>query len=184
MLKKVFIITVIFISLLLLCSCSSKRGENALDNIFNKERQLANERISDLLKSSENQDVNATKKLFSENIIEKIPGFENQVVNLFDYFEGAVVFWDDTEQPATSEKYRGDEQQLFLMSSFDVETTVTTYRIYIYDCAIDTLSPKNEGIWSLYIIKLEDDTDPDIVYRGDCKKTPGINIGIKNVLDW
>ena len=41
---------------------------------------------------------------------------------------------------------------------------------------------KNIGIWSFYIIKLQDDTDPQFAYRGDDKFTPGINFNKKNVI--
>ena len=35
---------------------------------------------------------------------------------------------------------------------------------------------------SLYIVIKSDDTDPNYAYRGDDKNTPGINIGIKNII--
>lgn len=46
----------------------------------------------------------------------------------------------------------------------------------------DTANIDNLGIHSLYIIKSEEDTDISFAYWGDGKDTPGINIGIKNVL--
>ena len=40
------------------------------------------------------------------------------------------------------------------------------------------------GIKSLYVIRFEDDTDPQMAYRGDGKNTPGVNINKrKNVPD-
>ena len=61
-------------------------------------------------------------------------------------------------------------------------TDKQTYRIAIQDCVIDETNSANVGIWSLYIIKMEDDTDPSFAYWGDGKNTPGININIKNNL--
>ena len=53
------------------------------------------------------------------------------------------------------------------------------YRIAIQSFTVDTANPNNVGIWSLYIIKAEDDEDPYSAYRGDGKYTPGIHINIK-----
>ena len=184
MYRKLLLVKTILILLLSLCACSLQGGNDMFSWKFASDQKLANERMNAFLDAVENKNYETVKSLFSINKIANIPDFDEQIKELFYYFEGAVVAWNDQEQPGTEETIEYGKKQLFLMSSYDVNTTSTTYRIYLYDCAIDTIDSDNEGIWSLYIIKLEDDTDTNFVYHGDCKDTPGINIGIKNLTEW
>ena len=61
--------------------------------------------------------------------------------------------------------------------TYDFNTNICKYRLAIKWCAQDTSNADNVGIWSLYIIRAEDDITPNHAYWGDCLWTNGINIG-------
>ena len=61
-------------------------------------------------------------------------------------------------------------------STYDVETTQDQYRFAMELILRDSADVANVGIRSLYVIRLEDDPEPQFAYRGDGEDTPGINI--------
>lgn len=62
--------------------------------------------------------------------------------------------------------------------SYDVATSIRTYRFAIGWRLQDNRGASYVGIHYLYILKYEDDEYPDIGYGGDGLWTPGIHVGI------
>lgn len=93
----------------------------------------------------------------------------------------AKFYRDDWGGPGVSDEIENGDRKKSMDLSCDVVTNVREYRFLFLDITVDDYNPDNVGIWSLYVIKKEDDTDPQMGYGGDGKYTPGINIGIKNI---
>ncbi len=134
-----------------------------------------------VLDAIQDRDANELKKLFSPKTVAQVNGFDQSIADLFDYYQGSYTSleWKGSGGGA---KWDDGEKKKYSDFGYDVKTTENIYRFSIAYCEVDTLDEENVGIYSLYIIKMEDDTDPQFGYRGDGKDTPGINIGIKNVL--
>ena len=98
---------------------------------------------------------------------------------LFDYYRGEFVSYDDWGGPGVEQSVDNGRKKKEMYSTYDIKTSEQMYRIAIQSFTVDTANPNNVGIWSLYIIKAEDDEDPYSAYRGDGKYTPGIHINIK-----
>ena len=122
------------------------------------------------------------KALFSKSAIADAKNFDDSIKSLFDYYEGNVISYDDKSALGVGETREDGHRQKEFNSTYDVKTSERTYRFAIQDVTIDTANPDNVGIRSLYVIKMEDDTDPLFAYRGDGKNTPGINMNIKNYI--
>ena len=173
--KKLAILFLLCVLCIALCSCS-------LNGTIKSDQQIANERLDAFLQALENKDAETLTGLFSATAVSKSNDFDNDLKSLLDYFEGVTLSYNK-ESPISVEKERDEDfEKKTIYSTYDVQTDKQTYRIAIQDVIDNTSNESDIGIHSLYIITMSDDTDPDYAYRGDGKNTPGIHIGIKNII--
>ena len=149
---------------------------------LDEDQEYTNYLLNSLLNAMENKDKDKIISLFSKNIISNLQNIESDVDSLLEYFIGKPGIWDKQSPQIVDGSYEEDNKKIVICSSYDITTDESAYRIFIKACRVDSEKPDNVGIWSLYIISLEDDTDPKFVYWGDGNDTIGINIGVKNVL--
>ena len=179
--KKVFLSIFLIVLGILFSSCSLG-GNNMFGGILDNDQKVANEYFDEFIEALESKNKDAIKTMFSKNSIKNSENFEVSIDYLFDYFQGEVISYNDWAGPVVETSKENDHIKKIMDSTYDVETNGQQYRFAIQNHTVDTANPDNVGIWSLYIIKLNDDTDPQYAYRGDDKNTPGINIGIKNII--
>ena len=186
--KRIIIVlfTVLFI-LSLFYSCteesimSCQRG--LLGQGLPKDEQMANARLEEVFNLISNRDEEALRTLFSKNAVLLSNDLDQTIIDLFDYVHGILVSYCDRGLNGESGFDDGKSYEI-LFSSYDIVTTEQKYRVAIKECVKNTFDLDEVGIWSLYIIKTEDDTNPKIAYRGDDCYLPGIHIGIKNVMNY
>ena len=173
----------ISIILMFICICfafvACESGSFDSENFLMRDSVGKNDGIKNLIKALDNNDKNSLKKLFAPNAIAADEDFEQTLDELFEYYDGSVVSYDDYVQPAVYESSEDGNIQKIHEFSHDVVTDVRTYRICVRQCVYDIDESDNEGISCLYIIKAEDD-ESDYKYRGDRLYTPGIHIGVPN----
>lgn len=171
------------ITTVLLCSACSSQGESLWSKLGNAHDSNRNEVIEEILGGLERKDFEALRQLFSSNAIPHIENFNEDVNRLFEYFSGTVVSY---KNPCGGAEVHIEKEDGFIKEekywTYDITTDECAYRIAFYEVSKDTKTPNNVGLWSIYIIKMEYDTDPEYAYRGDGEYTPGININVKNVL--
>ena len=178
MIKKVAI-TLLIIPVLLLSSCSLGETYKFTDS-FDNDQEFAISLIDKVLETIQNKDCDSLKSLFSKNAISESKNFAQSVTDLFDFYEGDFISYNDWGGPEVFTE-REDGQIIKQMNStYDVETSKEKYRIAIQNVVDDTTNSDNVGIRSFYIINAENDTDLQFAYRGDGEYTPGINFNIKN----
>lgn len=182
--KKFLFVALISLTItLLLSSCSL--GESNLWNRFNDtDEKTANSRMDKVLEAIKNKDKDALKAMFSKKSITQAEEFDQSITNLFDYFQGDFVSYNNWGGPMSEGGINEDgsgRNWKRIDSTYDVKTSKNEYRFAIQEYIQDTADKNNVGVWSLYIIKMEDDIDPQFAYWGDGKDTPGINIGIKSM---
>ena len=155
-----------------LCGCSMRKSFLMMDD-----ESIANKQFEKLIDAIQTQDIDAVRALFSENALKEAENADESIRDLFDYFQGELISYNDWGGPGvTAEMEYGDYQKIY-DSTYDFETTQDKYRLAMKIITADTTDTGNVGIRSLYIIRFEDDTRTDFAYRGDRKHTPGINIG-------
>lgn len=170
-------LVLILITGAILCSCSL--GGNAV--MTDNDQRIANEKFEEILEVIQSENKERLRTLFSKESLKEAKAFDASVNELFDYFNGKVKLYDDWGGPFVETIQEDDCILQMMESTYDVETTECEYRFAIRYIIRDTTNINNVGIQSLYIIKLEDDSNPQYAYWGDGKNTPGININIKNV---
>lgn len=150
----------------------------ANSSLFISDSQIINTQFNQVLAALEKGDKKALKMLFSTKAVEKSQNFDENIDLLFEYYSGVNASYEDNG-PLIAEKSRDyDVERKVIEKSYDVKTDVDTYRFAISFVVVDDTEADSVGIWSLYVIKLSDDIEPDMTYWGDGKNTPGINIGI------
>ena len=166
----------LFLSFLfVLSSCS-------LQSIILSDSQIINGEFDKVLEASQNRDAYFLKSLFSEEAISKSEAFDSNVELLFEYFQGVNASYEDNGALTVEESNEDGIRKKVIRKTYDVTTSMETYRFAISFVVDGVDDVNNLGIWSMYIIKMKDDSDPTYAYWGDGKDSPGINIGIRNVI--
>lgn len=174
-------ITLLLVIMMVFSSCSlgglqlGKKG-----SFFQDDRAKANNSFEKLLDAIQNKDSIKLKSLFSKKALAKIKDFDALADNLFDYFQGDFVSYDDWGGAVGGDGLREDGKEWYtIQPTYDVKTSEQDYRFAFKEFTVNEFEPDKVGIWSLYVIKMADDTDPKVAYRGDGKWTPGIVIDSK-----
>lgn len=180
--RKIIAVYIVGVLLACLSSCASFDVELwKSKSTLNTDKKIAIEQMERIMNALQDRDAEMLKSMFAKNALAEISDIQAMIAELYDYV------------PCCSEnmEYRGsivgglfeDGQRMKdHCISFDVKTSDGVYRFAFKYISEDTENPDNVGLWSLYVIDQDDDTDPEFAYRADSQYIPGIHIGIKNVL--
>jgi hypothetical protein len=138
---------------------------------------IAKENVELLIGKIIGKDNEAVKTLFANNKVKNIEGFDESIDSLMAYYEGDYVSYINQGLMTGADKDNGVSHKYYQMSC-DITTTIRVYRMALKWYVKDTADAGNAGIWSLYIIKMEDDTEPEFAYVGDGEWKNGIHIAI------
>lgn len=136
-----------------------------------------------LLICLQKEDRSAIKALFAPNKIADIEDFDEDIDDLLSYYNGEYLSYGSGGVGTTTDRDHGNVVKYYDIS-YDVTTTADVYRFHLIWYVKYTADVGNVGIWSLSIIRFDDDPDPESSYRGDGSWTNGINIGKIHVLDY
>jgi len=181
--KTLAITSIVVIVAILLClslsGCSSILLEHKLfSRFYNTSANEAEAMLEILLATVETGDSESVKKVFSKHIQDSVSNLDNSISALLKFYNGKMISYDRnaTGSSATKEN-RTYKNEIF--TSFDVTTTVDTYRIAFIFCTVDNEYPDNVGLTSVYIIRAED-SNMETAYWGIDNENdiwkPGINI--------
>ena len=173
--RKIINIAVIILSVVCMIFATSCFGF-----FIDTDESDANTKKVELLDSLQSGNHSAIKKLFAPNKIADIEDFDEDIDELLGYYKGEYVSYDKSGPGTITDKHYGDVIKYYMMS-FDVTTTEDKYRFGIIWYVEYTADKGNVGIWSLSVIRAEDDPN-SFSYWGDGSQTLGINIGKIHVL--
>ena len=171
--KWISILMLIF--LFVFSSCSLK-------SVFMSDSQVINVQFDKLLETIQNRDKEDLKALFSKQAISDAQTIDSNIELLFDYFQGEDATYEDDHGLVVEEENKNGSKTKIIKKSYDVDTNIETFRFAICVVVSDDINPENIGIWSVYVIRMKDDTNPAYAYWGDSQYSPGINIGIRNMI--
>ncbi len=170
---KKAIISILLVLIMLTCSSCSRVF---LLNMSGDDRAKANERFENLLDKLESKDFEEVKALFAESA-KQTEDFDEKLSILINYYKGKSYNYDDHGTgPGAAETIKSGRRKTEYTESYDVFTTEEAFRIFYIDIVRNDFDKDELGITSIYIIKLKNDTTPELVYVGDGKGTPGIHI--------
>lgn len=153
----------------LLCSCSI--------GIFDDSDKKADVRFEQILEALKNEDKETLNGMFSNKALSEADDFNSSLDALFQYVQGSIQSWESTGAYVGSDDKNSDGTRIKRSESAYLFTTSDKhkYQIAIYEYTIDTVNPNNVGIYSLCIIRAEDNENSEFVFWGSGKA--GINIG-------
>lgn len=147
------LILLAFVTVLLLCSCSLGGNKMMISDDSDKKADARMEQILDTLK---NNDKDTLKAMFSKKALSEADDFEGQIEYLFDFFQGSVKSWERTGFSSGGSIEYGKKSTM-LRSWYTIETDKDKYRFFVIDYSVDTINPYNAGLYTLRVIKVEDE---------------------------
>ena len=151
--KRIY--ALLLIGMLLLSSCSL--GELNMKLFVDSDSQLADKRMEEILKALKNEDRETVKSMFSTKARTEATDFDGGIEYLFSFFQGEIESWKRTTGPGVFEEKHHGARTKKMVSWYSVNTSTQKYLVFILENAIDTEHPENVGLFSLRVIKAEDE---------------------------
>lgn len=170
--KKVFQLLIITIFLFALRSF-----EGSDTNYFMTDKEIANEYLEKIIEAVQNQDRDALKSMFSNNVLKEVQNMDESIDELFDFYQGYMVSVADSVGPSVKgENHRGIVKKVIQIYR-TVETSEKKYHIAIRAVVQDTKFPDNVGLDALYIVETDKLDEPVYdLWMQDGEWLPGITI--------
>ncbi len=162
--RKKFIMLLFLINILLLSSCSSGGSRMMISDDSDKK---ADARMEQLLETIKNKDKDAFKEMFSKQAQNEANDFNGGIEYLFGFFQGNIDSWkQDRFTSETSIEY--GKKSVMLVSWYTVVTDKEKYMFFLIDYTKDTINPDNAGLYTLSVIKAEEE-ETQFTYWQDMK---------------
>ena len=170
-------ITVLCLTVLLifLCSCSWEYRTVKYDT----DRSIIVNKFNEVLSAIENKNKEDLISLFSKNSLKNAISIEQSIDELFEYFNGDVIHCSKPDAGSVEGSINNKKTIKVLKYFFDVKTTEDDYRFHIVHCSEDYKTADNVGVYSIYVIK-EEDNIAGYYYEDNI---PGITIDIIETSD-
>lgn len=124
-----------------------------------------------------NRDEDLIRSLYSKNVLEETDNLEESFSELWDFFQGNILSYDDFNCWMGSDgNYDHGKKWIDLRGCYTINTSVRSYVVAFKTRKIDTFDSGNEGLRSLYIVSDETWDGEEGVYRGDGNWTLGLII--------
>ena len=149
--KRNILIAFMVCTATLLCACTSEGGKQVL---FEDSGEAADARLEQILELLENNDQEGLKAVFSEQALSEIENFDAQANNLFNFFQGTVDEWERTGLTGSDDVDNGEKTSK-VISWYNVTTSQAAYVFFMIDHSVDTLTPENVGLYTLYVVDKE-----------------------------
>lgn len=121
--------------------------------------KLASKRMNSILTCLEQDDVQGLKKMFSKKATAEAEKLDETLALMVDVFQGDVVT-EVTEDTAFPSEVREIEKGLTrqeITLYMEIETTEDAYVFFFVDYPWDELTPENEGLYTLRMIRKADE---------------------------
>lgn len=178
-LKRLAIICIVVIIIVAVCGCADV---SMFEKIPPSDEAIADAQMEAILNALESCDSGQLVSLFAANTQSETRDMQESFNMLSSYYQGNYISYNNWSATGTSTTRDGSHIVKEIYGTYDVTTNVGIYRFAFLYVSTDSVDPNNVGLKSTYVIKMDDDTDPQYAYRGDGLYTPGIHIGITNDL--
>ncbi|MDF2822205.1 MAG: hypothetical protein K0R15_2653 [Clostridiales bacterium] len=144
--------------------------------IYDDGGKKADARVEQLIKNIKNKDKDALKAMFSKRALNEANDLDADIEYLFEFFQGSVDSWKQDSFTSEASIQNGKKSEM-LLTWYTVETDKDTYIFFLIDYTEDLINLDNAGLYSLRVIKAENE-DIQFTYWKDME-IAGIYIPIK-----
>lgn len=165
--KKAIIFFCIALCLaILLSSCSLFFGRERMSDYDSHREKM----MKVLIEAIKSEDRDTVRAMFSEKALREAEDFEASLDELFEYIQGEIVSFEKAGPAGNHLARREGKTRIELPYYYYIYTTEEKYYISMRDFYIDEIDPENEGLYILYLVKVEDeeklyDKDLEIMFR-------------------
>lgn len=152
---KIILFLMILVNSLLFCSCEIGGDRVEMLNSSSNFKD-ADSRLVQILDFIVDKDKEGMKDIFSQQALNEDDDFDNEMAYIFEVFKGEVVSWKDSGVSVGETNEHGSKT-MQVRSFYEVETDEESYVVFILEKVEDTEQPENIGIYTLRIIKAEDE---------------------------
>lgn len=167
-------VLLIFVSLLICLFSFACDGSNLSD------KQMATQKFELLFDALKTRNKEGVSTLFSQQVKNDLTSFYSSVEELFDYVEGDIISFNDSGALSATGLKEDGYVERSLTASYEVITSVDTYKMSFLYITENDKFPEKTGINSLYVIRASEDYTDIGTYWGDGNDTPGIHVKVKN----
>lgn len=139
--------------------------------VYVGEEKAAKARMKEILAAIKDKDKEAMKALFSKKALDEANDFDEGVDYLFDFFQGDVQSWE-IDAWSSGESIERGKKSIMLRTWYIVTTDKEKYMFFVIDYIKDTMNPDNAGLYTLRVIKAEDEETEFGYWQDMC--IPGI----------
>ena len=120
--------------------------------------KVADAQLVKILDAIKSKDKNGLKAMFSKQALNKSDDIDGEIEYLFSFFQGKVTSWvNNAGGPTVSALYEYGHISKELISFYNVKTEGKEYIFFILQYSVDTDHPENVGLYTLRVIKAEDE---------------------------
>ena len=122
-----------------------------------KDNDLADICMEQLFNAIKQQNKDAVKETFSQKALEKAEDIDISIDYLLSFVQGKVVSWNRDESSTVFDSVEAEGKTKQLVTWYTLDTDKQTYLILLIDYPIDTIDPANVGLYSIRILRAEDE---------------------------
>ena len=152
--KKAVCLTAIIVLTLMLSSCV--KGDSTVFFI-DKNNNFADTRMEELFDALKQQNRDVIKEIFSEKAVNETGKIDIQIEHLLSFIQGKLVSWNRDESPIVFDSVEYGNKKKQLVTWYTLSTDEQNYLVLLVDYPIDTIDPKNAGLYSIRILRAEDE---------------------------
>lgn len=95
--------------------------------------------------------------MFSKQALAEADDFDGHMDYLFEFFQGKVQLVKNDGPTPSDEDFEYGKRSKMIRSFFYVTTDKEKYVFFLLDYPVDTINPDNKGLYTLRVIKAEDE---------------------------
>lgn len=187
--QKKIIVGIFIINLAFITSCSQSTKSIIEERIEmlnqNSDEKIADNCLEQIIECINRKDAESLKALFSNRAIENSENFNNSLMQLFKFVQDDIISHSKSDGMTVTESNDYGKKTKEISSYYYINTNNKTYFLLLRDYPIDEKDVNNKGLYTLLIVKKENEEDiwdgsKGIIYDGDKKLDhPGIYIPIE-----
>ncbi len=152
--KNIVCLLVIIVLVLVFSSC--EKGD--FNTFFcDKNNKLADTRMEELFDAIKHKNGDVIKKMFSEKAVNEAGELDVEIEDLLSFVQGKVASWSRDESPIVFDSNEEGGKKKQLVTWYTLNTDEQSYLVFLVDYPMDTIDPKNNGLYSIRILKAEDE---------------------------
>lgn len=150
-------VALVLLTLVMLFTLSSCANIILTPLFYDNDSELADARIEQLFEATQQQDKATFKKMFSQKAINEADNIDDEIDCFFSFVQGTAISWNRDESPRVFEVVEYGRKSKQLITWYTLNTDKQSYLVLLVDYPVDTMNSENVGLYSIRILKLEDE---------------------------